>query len=71
MSNIAIAGMGHAGAYLASLLGEKAEVYEMQQEETFTSVCAWGTGSYGMNDLLKEVGKNKNDYILFLTRSFI
>jgi len=55
LSNIAIAGMGPAGAYLASLLGEKAEVYEMQQEETFTSVCAWGTGSYGMNDLLKEV----------------
>ena len=65
MSNIAIAGMGPAGAYLASLLGEKAEVYEMQQEETFTSVCAWGTGSYGMNDLLKEVGININDYILF------
>ncbi|MGC8661364.1 MAG: NAD(P)/FAD-dependent oxidoreductase [Nitrososphaeria archaeon] len=65
MSDIAIAGMGPAGAYLASLLGERAEVYEMQQEESFTSVCAWGTGSLGMKELLKQVGINVDDYILF------
>ncbi|MEM0096954.1 MAG: hypothetical protein QXK57_07775 [Conexivisphaerales archaeon] len=65
MNNIAIAGMGPAGAYLASLLGERAEVYEMQQEESFTSICAWGTGSLGMKDLLKHVGINIDDYILF------
>ncbi len=66
MSKIAIAGMGPAGAYLAALLGERAEVYERQKEEAFTSICAWGTGSLGMKDLLKQVGLNMDDYIFFL-----
>jgi len=66
LSKIAIAGMGPAGAYLAALLGDKAEVYERQKEETYTSICAWGTGSFAMKDLLKHVGLNINDYIFFL-----
>lgn len=69
MVKVGIAGAGPAGAYLAALLREEAEIYEMQDEESFTSVCAWGTGYYLMKELLKGVGLNFDDYVLHFGRS--
>lgn len=67
---IAIVGMGPAGAYLSSLLADehKVEVFEMQSEDKFTSHCAWATGYYKMKELLKKVGLNFDDYVLFKGR---
>lgn len=64
---IAIAGMGPAGAYLSSLLGDehKVEIFEMQEKDKFTSHCAWGTGYYKMRELVKNVGLNFDDYVFF------
>ena len=64
MPLIGIAGLGPAGAYLGALLQDKAEIYEAQREERFTSVCAWGTGYYSMKELTKAVGVNFDDYVL-------
>ena len=64
MPSIGIAGLGPAGAYLGALLQDKAEIYEAQKEERFTSVCAWGTGYYRMKDLIKQTGLNFDEYIL-------
>lgn len=64
MVRYGIAGAGPAGAYLAALLREDAEVYERQEEGEFTSVCAWGTGYYMMKGLLKDVGIGFDDYLL-------
>ncbi len=63
MAKVGIAGAGPAGAYLAALLKDEAEVYEMQSEGNFTSVCAWGTGYYAMKRLLSDVGLNFDDYV--------
>ncbi len=68
MPLVGIAGLGPAGAYLSALLQDKAEVYEAQRENRFTSVCAWGTGYYAMKRLLKDVGINFDDYILHTGR---
>lgn len=64
---VAIAGMGPAGAYLSALLSDeyRVEIYEMQDEESFTSVCAWGTGYHKMREMLKRVGLNFDDYVIF------
>jgi flavin-dependent dehydrogenase len=64
MPSIGIAGLGPAGAYLGALLQDKAEIFEAQKEERFTSVCAWGTGYYRMKDLIKQTGLNFDEYIL-------
>lgn len=64
---VAIAGMGPAGAYLSALLSDehRVEIYELQDKESFTSVCAWGTGYYKMKEMLKRVGLNFDDYVIF------
>ena len=63
---IAVVGMGPAGAYLSALLADNydIEVFEMQNKETFSSICAWGTGYYKMKELLKDVGLNFDDYVI-------
>ena len=67
---LAIAGMGPAGAYLGASMNGRAdiEIYEMQTEKNFSSICAWGTGSGGIVDLTRKVGLNFDEYILYKSK---
>ncbi|MEM0287256.1 MAG: NAD(P)/FAD-dependent oxidoreductase [Nitrososphaerota archaeon] len=63
---IAIAGLGPAGSYLGALLADKhqVDIYEGQEKDRFTSICAWATAEGGARQLLKQIGVNFEDYIL-------
>ncbi len=66
--NIAIAGAGIAGGYLAKLLGQKgisADIYDGMDHDTRCRCrsCGWGVPA-GIEPYLAEVGLDFNDYLL-------
>lgn len=70
MSNskkIAVVGLGVAGSYLLSRLSQDHDVtgYEMQKEGEFQAVCAWGTSGNELSKIMKPLGLDFEDYVLF------
>jgi flavin-dependent dehydrogenase len=64
---IAIVGLGVAGSYLLDRLSESHDVtgYEMQKEGEFDAVCAWGTSKNELKRIMKPLGIDFENYILF------
>ena len=58
--NIAVVGIGVAGAYLVNRLSREHDVtgFERMHEENHDSICAWGTTKAVMNELSRKCGLN-------------
>ncbi|MFQ5998223.1 MAG: NAD(P)/FAD-dependent oxidoreductase [Candidatus Bathyarchaeia archaeon] len=63
---IGIVGLGVAGSYLASRLGENHQVVGLERapENNFDAVCAWGTCKQFISNLVKPTGLNFENYVI-------